>query len=52
MTCWRRLREWSDAGVWDRLHRVVLDRLGQQGLLDWPRAALDSASVRAKRGAS
>ena len=52
VTCWRRLREWDDAGVWDRLHRVVLDRLGRQGLLDWSRAALDSVSVRAKKGVS
>lgn len=51
-TCWRRLREWQAAGVWDRLHRVVLDRLGRRGLLDWSRTALDSVSVRAKRGAS
>lgn len=52
VTCWRRLREWERAGVWARLHQVVLDRLGQQGLLDWSRTALDSVSVRAKRGAS
>jgi transposase len=38
VTCWRRLREWQRAGLWDRLHRLVLDRLGQQGLLDWSRA--------------
>jgi transposase len=52
ITCWRRLRAWQQAGVWDRLHRAVLDRLGQQGLLDWSRACLDSVSVRAKRGVS
>jgi transposase len=52
VTCWRRLREWQDAAVWDRLHRLVLDRLGQRGLLDWSRTALDGVSVRAKRGAS
>jgi transposase len=49
VTCWRRLREWQDAGVWRELHRVVLDKLGQLDLLDWSRAAVDSASVRAKR---
>jgi transposase len=52
VTCWRRLREWHEAGVWSRLHQAVLDRLGRQGLLDWSRTALDSVSVRAKRGAS
>ena len=50
VTCWRRLREWHEAGVWSRLHQAVLDRLGRQGLLDWSRTALDSVSVRAKRG--
>src|ERR671917_2134564 len=49
-TCWRRLREWQRAGVWERLHRLLLDRLGSRGRIDWSRAALDSASVPAKRG--
>ena len=47
MTCWRRLKEWQEAGVWDTLHRVLLERLHQAGVLDWSRAALDSSSVRA-----
>ncbi len=51
-TCWRRLHEWAEAGVFDRLHTAVLDRLGEAGRLDWSRASLDSVSVRAKRGAS
>ncbi len=50
-TCWRRLRDWEEAGVWRRLHRVLLDRLGQADRIDWSRACLDSASVAAKRGA-
>jgi transposase len=51
MTCWRRLRDWQQAGVWDRLQRVLLDRLGRRNAIDFRRAALDSASVAAKRGA-
>jgi transposase len=51
VTCWRRLRDWQEAGVWERLHRVLLDRLGEADQVDWTRAALDSASVPAKRGA-
>ena len=51
MTCWRRLRDWQEAGVWAGLHRVLLERLGDAGQLDWSRASLDSASVAAKRGA-
>ncbi len=51
VTCWRRLRDWQDAGVWDRLHRTLLDRLGDAGRIDWDRASLDSTSVPAKRRA-
>ena len=50
-TCWRRLRDWEEAGVWRRLHRVLLDRLGEADEIDWSRASVDSASVAAKRGA-
>ena len=50
-TCWRRLRDWHAAGVWAALHRVLLDRLHAAGAIDWSRASLDSASVRARRGA-
>ncbi|CAO3378942.1 Mobile element protein [Azospirillum argentinense] len=51
MTCWRRLHEWHQAGVWERLHRVLLDRLGYANAINWERAAVDSAAVPAKRGA-
>jgi transposase len=51
MTCWRRLRDWQAAGVWQRLHAVLLARLRAAGQIDWRRAALDSASVPAKKGA-
>jgi transposase len=51
-TCWRRLRGWQEAGVWEELHRVLLDRLGEAEEFDWERASLDSASVPAKRGAN
>jgi transposase len=52
VTCWRRLRDWQEAGVWDRLHHTLLDRLGEADQIDWSRASLDSASVPAKRGAT
>jgi transposase len=51
MTCWRRLKEWNEAGVWERLHHELLDRLGKADEIDWHRASLDSASVPAPRGA-
>jgi transposase len=52
MTWWRRLRDWQQAGVWHRLHRVLRDRLGEADGIDWSRASLDRTSVRAKKGAT
>jgi len=49
-TCWRRLVRWQRAGVWRRLHAVLLAELRQRGQLDLTRALVDSASVRALRG--
>ena len=51
MTCWRRLKERNEAGVWERLHHELLDRLGKADEIDWHRASLDSASVPAPGGA-
>ena len=51
-TCWRRLRDWQAAGVWQRLHETLLNWLGDEAAIDWSRASVDSLSVRAKRGAS
>ena len=50
-TAHRRFVAWTEAGLWRRLHRAVLDRLGEQAAIDWSRAVVDAASVRAKRGA-
>lgn len=51
MTCWRRLRDWQEAGVWDRLHQVLLDQLGKADRIDWSRASIDSSSVPSPGGA-
>jgi len=50
-TCWRRFREWTEAGVWPQLHRRLLNVLGSAGAVDVDRVVVDSASVRAKKGA-
>jgi transposase len=49
-TCWRRLVRWQRAGVWRRLHTLLLAELRQRGQLDLARAIVDSASIRALRG--
>ena len=49
-TCWRRLVRWQHAGVWRRLHTVLLTELRRRGQLDLARAVVDSSSLRAVRG--
>jgi transposase len=51
MTLWNRLRDWQATGVWDRLHHVLLDKLGEADQIDWGRASADGARVPAKGGA-
>lgn len=50
MTCWRRLRDWNEAGAWQRLHEVLLAELNAAARLDWSRCVVDSSHVRALRG--
>jgi transposase len=50
MTCWRRLRDWQKAGVWDKIHRVLLSQLRRADQIDFSRAVVDSSSVRAVFG--
>src|SRR5262245_29105010 len=48
--CRRRLADWHAQGVWVRLHALLLAELQGADKIDWPRAAVDSASVRALGG--
>ena len=50
MTCWRRLRDWQAAGVWQRIWQLLLDELGRADAIQWQRAIVDSSSVRAVFG--
>jgi transposase len=34
ISCWRRLRDWQAASVWDRLHEVLLARLHAADQID------------------
>ena len=51
VTCWRRLDEWQKAGVWERLHALLLARLRAAGEIEWSRAVADASHVQAKKGA-
>jgi len=50
MACWRQLRDWHEAGVWQQLHEALLAELLAAGALDWSRAVIDSSHVRALKG--
>ncbi len=49
-TVWRRLRQWEEAGVWERIWRAMLSTLDAQGKLEWAQAFLDGSFVPAKKG--
>lgn len=50
MSCWRRLRDWQETGVFDQLHEVLLAELNAARQIDWSRACVDASHIRAKRG--
>jgi transposase len=50
MTAWRRLRAWQQAGVWERLHELLLAELHAFDQLEWERAIADSSHLQAKKG--
>jgi transposase len=50
-TCYRRMVEWQQAGVWEKLHALLLSELRASGEIEWSRAVADSGHVQAKKGA-
>jgi transposase len=52
MTCWRRLRDWQKAGVWQAVWHAFLDQLGEADRIDWSKVVIDSSSTRAVLGGS
>jgi transposase len=50
MTCLNRLKQWHHAGVWQRLHQVLLSELRGADKIDWSRAVVDASFVRALGG--
>jgi transposase len=49
-TCWRRLRDWEEQGVWLKAWRVFLAQLDAHGQLDWSEAFADGSFAPAKKG--
>jgi transposase len=51
-SCWRRLRDWTRAGIWPELQKRLLNRLGKAGGVNLTHVVVDSQSVRAVSGGS
>ncbi|MBA8824157.1 transposase [Saccharopolyspora lacisalsi] len=49
-TAHRRFQQWTEAGLWRKLHKAVLDELGGRGEIEWARAVVDAATVRTEKG--
>ena len=50
VTAWRRLRDWTEAGVWPRLHCALLTELCRADSLDLDDCSMDGSHVRALKG--
>ncbi|MBP0624079.1 transposase [Cupriavidus sp. LEh25] len=46
MSCWRRLRAWQEAGIWDKLSEVLVANVCEADNIDWSRATVRSSSLR------
>jgi transposase len=50
MSCWRYLRDWQSAGVWEKIREVMLAKLNEADRIEWNRAVADSSSIKAVMG--
>ena len=51
-TCWRRLRDWEERGVWLNIWRTFLSELNERQQVKWSEAFLDGSFAPAKKGAA
>src|SRR5204862_4025626 len=51
-TCWRRLRDWDEQGVWLNIWRAFLSELNERQQLQWSESFLDGSFAPAKKGAA
>jgi transposase len=49
-TCRNHLRAWHQAGVWQKLHAVLLAELNGADQIDWGRALIDASFAKAPEG--
>ncbi len=51
-TCWRRLREWEEQGVWEKAWIALIHELDEKGQLNWMNIFADGTFSPAKKGAT
>lgn len=51
MTCLRRLRDWQEAGVWEQVQHVLMERLPAADQIDWSRAVIETNGISLPEGA-
>src|ERR1700675_4404257 len=51
-TCWRRLRDGEERGVWLKIWRAFLSELNERQQLKWSESLLDGSFAPAKKGAA
>jgi transposase len=50
-TCWRRLRDWEEQGVWEEAWIALIHELDEQGQINWMEIFADGTFSSAKKGA-
>lgn len=50
-TCWRRLKEWTESGIWVEAWRRLLKKLDRDKLINWEEAMADGTFSPGKKGA-
>jgi transposase len=48
-TAHRRFIEWTQVGLWRRLHEAVCDKIGTTAMIAWSFAVLDGANARIRK---
>ena len=49
-TCWRRLQDWEQKGIWNKVWRKYLAELDDQRQLDWEKIFTDGSFAKVKSG--
>lgn len=50
VTCWRRLKEWENQGIWKKIHKQLLKLLDEQDKIVWNISYIDATFAPAKKG--